>query len=97
MKIEVVAAWPDRVESVMVELGEGATAREAADRSGLLPGFPLAGMAVFGRRVADGEILGEGDRVELLRALAIDPMEARRRRAEAAKALKAKARGEARA
>ena len=93
MRIEVVATWPERVECIVLEMVAGSTAREAAERSGLLAGFPLAGMAVFGRRVNDDEVLGDGDRVELLRALAIDPMEARRRRAEAARALKAEARG----
>ena len=36
--------------------------------------------------------LNEGDRLELLRALTIDPKEARRRRAETAQALKKKTR-----
>ena len=49
-------------------------------------------MAVFGRRVSDATILHDGDRLELLRALVIDPKQARRRRAETAQAMKAKAR-----
>ena len=54
--------------------------------------YPVAGMAVFGRRVTEAAVLQDGDRLELLRVLAIDPKEARRRRAETAQAIKTKAR-----
>jgi putative ubiquitin-RnfH superfamily antitoxin RatB of RatAB toxin-antitoxin module len=37
--------------------------------------------AVFGERVAATDYLRDGDRVELLRSLLIDPKDARRRRA----------------
>lgn len=92
MKIEVVAAWPDRCAARVLDLPEGATALQACSASGLAEGHPLAGMAVFGRRVSDATILHDGDRLELLRALVIDPKQARRRRAETAQAMKAKAR-----
>lgn len=89
MKIEVLAAAADAVHCRIVDLPEGSTAGEAAAASGLLPGFALAGMAIFGKRVDAGRPLQAGDRLELLRALAIDPKQARRKRAEAARALKA--------
>ncbi len=92
MKIEVVAAWPDRCAARVLDLPEGATALQPCSASGLAEGHPLAGMAVFGRRVSDATILHDGDRLELLRALVIDPKQARRRRAETAQAMKAKAR-----
>jgi putative ubiquitin-RnfH superfamily antitoxin RatB of RatAB toxin-antitoxin module len=38
-------------------------------------------LGMFGARVAPGRPLAEGDRVEILRPLAADPYEARRRRA----------------
>lgn len=92
MKVEVVAAWPDRSRAVTLDLPEGTLACEACDESGLAEGYPLAGMAIFGRRVGEDAVLHDGDRLELLRALTIDPKEARRRRAETAKAIKQKAR-----
>lgn len=93
MRIEVLAAWPDRHVSRVMELPAGTTASEATQASGLLDGgYPLAGMAIFGRRVGEDAVLRDGDRLELLRALVIDPKEARRRRAETARAIKAKAR-----
>ena len=92
MKIEVIAAWPDHSTAVMLELPAGTRAGEACAASGLADGYPLAGMAVFGRRVAEDGVLQEGDRLELLRALVLDPKEARRLRAQTAQALKQKAR-----
>ncbi|RMH94739.1 RnfH family protein [Lysobacter pythonis] len=93
MKVEVAAAWPNRVTSRHVELADGASAADALAASGLGEGYPLAGMAVFGRRVTADAVLRDGDRLELLRALVIDPKEARRRRAETARTMKTKARG----
>ena len=46
-------------------------------------GIMATGMAVFGVRVDEGSVLNDGDRLELLRALTIDPKDARRKRAEA--------------
>ena len=92
MKVEVIAAWPDRSRTVVLELPDGTVAREACTESGLADGYPVAGMAIYGRRVGDDAVLREGDRLELLRALTIDPKEARRRRAETAQALKKKTR-----
>lgn len=59
---------------------DGATVGDAVAASGLaLDG--IAGYAVFGVRAEVATRLREGDRVELLRPLRIDPKEARRRRA----------------
>lgn len=92
MKVDVIAAWPERFAARTMELPEGATATQACALSGLAEGYPLAGFAVFGRRVGEDAVLHDGDRLELLRALVIDPKEARRRRAETARAIKQKAR-----
>lgn len=92
MRVEVIAAWPDRSTAISLDLPEGTLAAEACEASGLVAGYPLAGMAVFGRRVGDDTVLHEGDRLELLRGLIIDPKEARRRRAETVQAIKQKAR-----
>ncbi len=76
---EVVCALPQRQQVVTVALDEGATALDAVRASGIVADY--AALAVFGERVAPGYRLQEGDRVELLRPLALSPAEARRRRA----------------
>ena len=80
MRVEVVLALPRAHRTVVVELPEGATAGDAVAASGL-PMDGIDGLAVFGVRVAADAPLREGDRVELLRPLVMDPKEARRRRA----------------
>jgi uncharacterized protein len=85
LRVEVVYALPWRQDSVVLQLGEGATAGEAALASGLAaPGGTLR-LGIGGRRVGPGETLRDGDRVEILRPLAADPNEARRRRARKAR------------
>jgi putative ubiquitin-RnfH superfamily antitoxin RatB of RatAB toxin-antitoxin module len=73
-------AWPHRSEAVVVDLPDAATVGDALAASGFaLDG--IAAVAVFGERVDPQYPLHDGDRVELLRPLQIDPKEARRRRA----------------
>lgn len=81
LKVEVVYALPGHQQVVLLELEEGASALDAAQASGL--GAGCAALAIYGRRVAPETKLRDGDRVELLRPLAADPNEARRRRARA--------------
>lgn len=89
MKIEVLAAWAERVESRVLVLEEGACVADAlAACDEFAWDFPLAGMAVFGKRVSETTRLYEGDRLELLRGLLADPKQSRRKRAEAARAIK---------
>lgn len=80
IRVEVVLALPRSVRSVEVALSAGATVRDAVAASGL----PLEGIrayAVHGERAGPDTGLRDGDRVELLRPLLVDPKEARRRRA----------------
>lgn len=81
MKVDVVSARPDGATIVTVTLPAGATVRDALDAA------RLSGTAVgiFGRRVQLDTKLADGDRVELYRPLAMDPKEARRRRAQSRK------------
>lgn len=79
LRVEVVCAWPDRHQAVTLELEHGATAGDAARASGIRAEH--SGLAIYGEPVGDSALLREGDRVELLRPLAIDPKDARRRRA----------------
>ena len=79
--VEVVQAWPRRHETVRVDLPEGATVAEAIAAAGLLTPGGHAGVAIYGDIATADQRLRDGDRVELLRPLTIDPKEARRRRA----------------
>jgi putative ubiquitin-RnfH superfamily antitoxin RatB of RatAB toxin-antitoxin module len=79
LRVEVIHALAGRQQVVALELHEGATAEDAVKASGLAQTFFALG--IFGKRVPPRTKLEDGDRVEILRPLAIDPKEARRRRA----------------
>jgi putative ubiquitin-RnfH superfamily antitoxin RatB of RatAB toxin-antitoxin module len=90
IKIEVVSATPEQVFRRTLDLPEGATVADAVAAAGFddasLPHQPVEqNVGIFGRRVTVGQVLRDGDRVELYRPLRIDPMEARRRRADRAR------------
>jgi len=87
LRVEVVYALPWRQDVVVLQLAEGATAGEAVRGSGL-PAAGAGGLGIGGRRVGLEERLSDGDRVEILRPLATDPGEARRRRARKARRLR---------
>lgn len=86
MKVEVVYARPQAAHAVSVELPAGATVRDAVLASGMLERHPELRLAkqrfgISGKRVALDARLSSGDRIEIYRPLAMDPKEARRRRA----------------
>jgi putative ubiquitin-RnfH superfamily antitoxin RatB of RatAB toxin-antitoxin module len=88
MRVEVAYALPQKQQIIAIEVEEGCTVFEAAQRSGITRHFPeldleLADMGVFGRVVARPreERLHEGDRVEIYRPLIADPKEVRKARA----------------
>ena len=86
LRVECVYALADACWRKTLELPDGATvatALAAADLATNLPGVAVdpARLAVFGRLVALGERLHDGDRIEILRPLALDPKQARRQRA----------------
>jgi len=85
VRIEVVYALADAQDIAFVELPEGAVARQAVAASGMLARHGLAAaqlrLGIFGKKVSPESPLHDGDRVEILRPLAMDPNEARRRRA----------------
>lgn len=85
--LRVVVAYspgPAQVVEHTLDLTEGATASEAVQASGLMDAFPaLRGnldLALWGRRCRADQRLREGDRVEVLRPLRVDPKVARRER-----------------
>jgi hypothetical protein len=84
LRIEVVYARREEQVLVALEVGEGATARQGVEHSGILRRFPdLAGatIGIFGRVVGPDALLKDGDRVEIYRPLVADPKDARRTRA----------------
>lgn len=88
IRVEVVFGVPERQDLVTVEIAAHASCADAIARSGVVASFPdidLASLpiAVWGRPASATDEVKEGDRVEILRPLAIDPRDARRRLAMA--------------
>lgn len=85
ISVTVVYALPDRQSIVDVRVPNGSSVRDAVEASGLVQRFAeLANppkCAIFGRVAELDARLRAGDRVEILRPLAIDPKEGRRRAA----------------
>ena len=86
IRVELVRAWPRRHESVDVEVEEGAQVGDALAAAGWRLDAEFMGLAVVGQAATAGTPLHAGDRIELLRRLELDPKQARRLRAERAKA-----------
>ncbi|MGI9262854.1 MAG: RnfH family protein [Woeseiaceae bacterium] len=83
ISVEVVAAMPDRQELCRVTLPTGSSAATALELAGLKSRFPEVpwthcSLAIWGRPVAADQALRDGDRVEVLRPLELDPRDARR-------------------
>ena len=86
LRIEVIYARAAVQDVVTVDLEEGATARDAVQESGLPARHPEINLrpiklGLFGRAIRPDTPVREGDRIEILRPLAIGPKEARRLRA----------------
>lgn len=86
--VEVVLATPDRQRLVRLRMPEGATVADAIAESGIPADFPQLPVenyrtAVWGELAGPGRRLRDGDRVEILRPLEIDPRDERRRLADA--------------
>lgn len=92
-QVEVAYALPDMQVILPVEVEEGATLRQAIERSGLLNRYPEIDLAVnkvgvFGRLAKLDETLRARDRVEIYRPLIADPKEVRKQRAAEGKRMK---------
>ena len=86
MRVELAYADPTREVLIAFEMCPGSTVGDCVERSGLFrlePDLrsPRLGYSVFGRRVEPTDPVSNGDRIEVLRPLEIDPKEARRLRA----------------
>lgn len=91
LRIKVAHAWPGGVFLRELELPAGSTVAAALASSGLDRERPTldiehAVVGIHGRKVKRSQVLRDGDRVEVYRPLRIDPMQARRLRAERGKA-----------
>src|SRR5262245_57322236 len=96
LTIEVVyAAAPHDVRQVSLHLPPGSTLADALRASGLLDGLSTEQAdalqaGIWGRAAALDATLRDGDRIELTRALRVDPKEARRQRYRRARGRAAK-------
>ena len=81
VRVEVVHALAGRQTVVPLKVPEGATAGQAVAMSGLAAAGQRIGIG--GKEVGAARVLRDGDRIEILRPLALDPREARRGRAGA--------------
>lgn len=93
IQVEVAYALPHNQVLIPVEVEEGATVRNAIERSGILERFPdidldKAKVGIFGKLIKLDNPLRAKDRVEIYRPLIADPKEVRRQRAAEGKKMK---------
>ena len=69
-----------RIEQHALTLPTGSTVAQAVTAAGLADALASCQAGIGGRKAVLGELLREGDRVELLRPLQVDPKHARRAR-----------------
>jgi len=86
LRVEVVYALPARVDHRTVQVPAGASVMDCVRASGILERHPELGAGelrtgVFGERRPPDTAVSDGDRVEIYRPLAFDPLAERRRRA----------------
>lgn len=86
MKVTLLyAPAPREVVEATLDAPQGCTLEQALEQAGWLARFPdiLAeplALGIWGRKAERTQLLREGDRVEVLRALRVDPKVARRER-----------------
>ncbi len=86
MNVEVVFASPGRQIVRRLQMDAGKTVAQAITESGILAEFPEIDLSrnrvgIYGKLVTLERVLGDHERVEILRPLIADPKEARRTRA----------------
>lgn len=83
-QVWVAYASPEQQFHIAVRFNEGMTAQQAINASGLAAQVVLPEdlqLGVFGSRIDADTVLQAGDRVEIYRALTINPKDIRRKRA----------------
>ena len=94
IRVEVAYALPEKQALLSLTVAAGTTVLEAARQSGIAEQFEgldleNAKLGIFGKVVAPGQVLRDGDRVEIYRPLIADPKEVRKARAARVKERKA--------
>lgn len=84
--VQVVYAEPKAVWQKLLCLPAGASAIQALRASGFFTDYPALdntrlAMGIYGQACTGEQVLVNGDRLEIYRALQFDPLESRRRRA----------------
>jgi len=87
LHVEVAYASPGQQKILTVQIQEGDTVEVAIKKSGILDLFPEINLqsqqvGVFSKTKQLTDFLSDGDRIEIYRALLIDPKEARRSKAK---------------
>lgn len=83
--VEVVYASPSLQKLITVQVKDGAMIIEVIQQSGILEIFPEINLeqqkvGIFSQPKLLTDTVREGDRIEIYRALVMDPKEARRKR-----------------
>lgn len=86
IQVRVCEAKTESLSEITLTLLPGATVRDALAQARTHAGFGIlvdetVAVGVFGKKLELGATLCDGDRVELYRALVVEPKVARRRRA----------------
>lgn len=89
--VEVAYATPKKQHLLTLNVPAGCTVEQAIERSGICDMCPEIDLqaqkvGIWSKAVKPDQVLQERDRVEIYRALIADPKEARRKRAQEAKA-----------
>jgi len=88
-KINIEVAYATDVQSYLLSVAVpvGSTIAQGIEASGILEQCPAINLdqnkvGIFSKLKSPDDLLKEGDRIEIYRPLLIEPMEARRKRAE---------------
>lgn len=87
ISVEVAYATPKRQMSITVQVSENATLKDAIDASKILKEFPEIDLnqqkvGIFSKPKQLTDKVRAGDRIEIYRALLMDPKEIRRKKAK---------------
>lgn len=90
LNVEVTYALPEKQYLLPVKVNEGSTIEDAIIASGILAlradiDLKINKVGIYSRPAKLGDLLQEGDRVEIYRPLIADPKELRRTRAKKSK------------
>jgi len=85
MNIGIAYANPRDQVWMRIEVPDGSTVQQAIERSGVLARFPEIDLnkqkvGIYGRIVKLGTPLKDGDRVEIYRAIIVDPKTVKKRK-----------------